>query len=77
VWRGFIYSSLFVCVEGVIYSKAQEDLGAPPPREGGGGGGGRRINEANPNAVVVHAVEAVGADHGILVVQVVEGVAKN
>jgi hypothetical protein len=57
-------------VEGV-YSKAQEDLRAPPPREGGG-----LIIEAIRIAFVVHAVEAVGADHGILIAQAVEGGAR-
>jgi hypothetical protein len=57
-------------VEGVLYSKAQENLRAPPPRGRG------LIIEAIRIAFVVHAVEAVGATHGILAVQVVEGVAR-
>jgi hypothetical protein len=63
-------------VEGVIYSKAQETLRAPPPWEGGGGSPPRLIIEAIRIAFVVHAVEAVGADHRILVVHFVEGVAR-
>jgi hypothetical protein len=53
--------------------------GAGGPRstttEGRGGGGGLII-EVIRIAFVVQAVEAVGADHGILAVQVVEGVAR-
>jgi hypothetical protein len=41
-----------------------------------GRGGGGVITGAIRIAFVEHAVEAVGADHGILVVQVVEGVAR-
>jgi hypothetical protein len=39
-------------------------------------GGGLIAIEAIGIAFVVHAVEAVGATHGILAVQVVEGVAR-
>jgi hypothetical protein len=46
------------------------------PRGKGGGEGGGLTTEAIRIAFLVHAVEAVGADHGILVVQVVEGVAR-
>ena len=41
-----------------------------------GGGGRLVVIETIGIAFVVHAVEAVGATHGILAVQVVEGVAR-
>jgi hypothetical protein len=61
VWRGF------------IHRKAQEDLRPPPPRHAEGRG---LIVEVIRIAFVVYAVEAAGADHGILTAQVVEDVAR-
>jgi hypothetical protein len=62
---------------GVIYSKgARGPQSITPEGRGGGGGGGLLATEAIGIAFVVHAVEAVGATHGILAVQVVEGVAR-
>jgi hypothetical protein len=61
-----------LCGGGLYTARAQEDPRATPPREGGGG---VVVIEAIGIAFVVHAVEAVGATHGILAVQIVEGVA--
>jgi hypothetical protein len=56
----------FVPAGGGLYTaRAQENLRAPPPREGGG-----LITEAIRTAFAVHAVEAVGATHGILALAV-------
>jgi hypothetical protein len=71
-------AALSFLLGGLYTAKAQENPRAPPPREGGGGGGSPPLiaNEASGIAFVLHAVEAVGATHGILAVQVVEGVAR-
>jgi hypothetical protein len=53
--------ALFCCGGGVIYSKAQEDLGAPPPREGGGGA--RLITEAIRIAFVLLFLAAPSPCH--------------
>jgi hypothetical protein len=61
------------------YSKgAREPQSTTPEGRGVGGGAPPRliVFETTGTAFVAHAVEAVGATHGILAAQVVEGVAR-
>jgi hypothetical protein len=60
-------------VEGVCIQQGRKRTPEHHPRGKGGGEPPRLITEAIRIAFVVHAVEAVGATHGILAVQVVEG----
>jgi hypothetical protein len=64
--------SIRFLVEGVYtqqeQQEQQEHINVSLPREGGGGGG-VSVYEAHRFAFAVEAVEAVGADHGVLVVQ--------
>jgi hypothetical protein len=66
-----VFTCVFV-VEGVYIQQGRKRTSEHRPRGKGGG----LMTEAIRIAFVVHAVEAVGATHGILAVQVVEGVAR-
>jgi hypothetical protein len=67
LWRGFIYSK----------GARGPQSTTPEGRVAAGGSPPRLIAiEATGIAFVVHAVEAVGATHGISAIQVVEGVAR-
>jgi hypothetical protein len=65
-------------VEGVYIQQGRKRTSEHHPRGKGGGGEPPRlvVIEAIGIAFVAHAVEAVGATHGILAVQAVEGARK-
>jgi hypothetical protein len=68
LWFFFVMEGVYFCANWGLYTaRAQENPRATPPPN---------RTEAIRIAFVVHAVEAVGATHGILAVQVVEGVTR-